>query len=67
HFTMIKAYALAEAGVIQPFAYFQLVFAAILGVVVFGEGLEIPVVVGAGVVIAAGVFTLWRARHANRE
>ena len=28
---MIKAYAVAEAGTVQPFAYFQLVFVAIIG------------------------------------
>ncbi|MEM9228190.1 MAG: DMT family transporter [Pseudomonadota bacterium] len=67
HFTLIKAYELSEAATIQPFAYFQLVFAALLGVTVFGEVLEIPVVLGAGVIIASGLFTLWRARLSDRS
>jgi len=64
HFLLIKAYEVAEASAIRPFAYLQLVFAATLGVVVFHEPLEINVVIGAGVVVCAGLFTLWRARVA---
>ena len=64
HFLLIKAYEVAEASAIQPFAYLQLVFAATLGVVVFHEPLEMNVVIGAGVVVCAGLFTLWRARVA---
>ncbi len=62
HFTLIKTYELAEANAVQPFAYLQLVFASTLGIVVFGEGIEGNVVIGASIVVAAGLFTLWRAR-----
>ncbi|RFU13695.1 DMT family transporter [Rhodobacteraceae bacterium W635] len=62
HFTLIKTYELAEASAVQPFAYLQLVFAATLGITVFGEGIAWNVLVGAGIVVAAGLFTLWRAR-----
>ena len=62
HFMMIKALEVAEASAIQPFAYLQLVFIAILGVSLFDETLRPNVIVGAGVVVAAGLFTLWRAR-----
>ncbi|KEO59870.1 DMT family transporter [Thioclava indica] len=64
HFLLIKAYEVAEASAIQPFAYLQLVFAATIGVIVFHEPLEMNVVIGAGVVVCAGLFTLWRARVA---
>jgi drug/metabolite transporter (DMT)-like permease len=62
HYLMIRAYEVAEASAIQPFAYLQLVFIAILGVVVFGETLRMNVIIGAGIVVAAGLFTLWRTR-----
>jgi drug/metabolite transporter (DMT)-like permease len=62
HWLLIKTYDVAEASQVQPFAYFQLVFAAGLGMLVFGETLEWNVAVGAVIVVAAGVFTLWRAR-----
>lgn len=62
HWLLIKSYAVAEASAVQPFAYLQLVFAAMIGIVVFGETLRTNVAIGAGIVVAAGVFTLWRQR-----
>ncbi|WP_127559918.1 DMT family transporter [Nioella ostreopsis] len=67
HFTLIKCYEVAEASAVQPFAYLQLVFAASLGIVVFGEGIEWNVVLGATIVVAAGLFTLSRARARAAE
>ncbi len=60
HWLLIKSYAVAEASAVQPFAYLQLVFASMIGIAVFGETLRVNVAIGAGVVVAAGVFTLWR-------
>lgn len=62
HFLLIKSLEVAEASAVQPFAYLQLVFATALGIFAFGETLELPVAVGAAVVVGAGLFTLWRAR-----
>lgn len=62
HFLLIKAYEVAEASAVQPFAYLQLVFASGIGIAIFGEKLEWNVAAGAGLVVAAGLFTLWRAR-----
>ncbi|WP_371154944.1 DMT family transporter [Jannaschia sp. 2305UL9-9] len=62
HYLLIRVYELTEASVVQPFAYLQLVFASIVGVTVFGEVLETHVVIGAIIVMAAGLFTLWRTR-----
>lgn len=60
HWCLIRAYEVAEASAVQPFAYLQLPFAAAVGLVVFGESLTANVVIGAGVVVGAGLFTLWR-------
>ncbi len=62
HWLLIKAYDVAEASAVQPFAYLQLVFASAIGITVFGESLEWNVAVGAVLVVAAGLFTLWRSR-----
>lgn len=62
HWTMIRAFEVAEASAIQPFAYLQLVFISILGIGVFGEVLRPNVAVGAAIIVAAGIFTLWRER-----
>lgn len=58
---VIRAYEVAEASALQPFTYLQLVFVAILGVSVFGEAIRTNVVIGAVVVVMAGVFTIFRA------
>jgi len=66
HWCLIKALAVAEASAVQPFAYLQLVFVSVLGITVFGETLAPNVALGAGVVVAAGLFTLWRQRVTAR-
>jgi drug/metabolite transporter (DMT)-like permease len=62
HYTLIKCYEVAEASAVQPFAYLQLVFVSIIGITVFSETIRTNVAVGACIVVAAGLFTLWRQR-----
>ena len=66
HWLLIKSYEVAEASVLQPFAYLQLVFVAFIGLTVFGEELKLNVALGTMVVIGAGLFTLWRERLKSR-
>ncbi len=63
HWLLIRVYEVAEASAVQPFAYMQLVFGSMLGVTVFGEIIAWNVATGAGIVVAAGLFTLWRERQ----
>ncbi len=63
HWALIKAYEAAEASAIQPFAYLQMVFAIFIGMSVFGETLEPHVAFGGAIIVAAGLYTLWRARR----
>jgi len=67
HYLLIRAYEVAEASAIQPFAYLQLVFASAIGFVVFNETLRPNVAIGAAIVVCAGLFTLWRARMAEKR
>ena len=67
HWLLIRAYEAAEASAMQPFAYLQLVWAAMLGVAVFGETVAPAVAAGAAVVVGAGVFTLLRERRARAD
>lgn len=62
HWLYIRAYAAAEASAIQPFAYFHFLFASVLGVAIFGDGLDPALILGAAVIIAAGLFAWWRER-----
>ncbi|WP_296429165.1 DMT family transporter [Yoonia sp.] len=64
HWLLIKTYEVAEASSVQPFAYLQLVFASAIGIFLLGETLRPNVALGAAIVVAAGLFTLWRAKKA---
>ncbi len=67
HYLLIRAYEVAEASAVQPFAYLQLPFASIIGIMVFGDILRWNVAVGAAIVVSAGVFTLLRERLARQR
>ncbi|MEO0653633.1 MAG: DMT family transporter, partial [Pseudomonadota bacterium] len=56
HWLLIRCYEVAEASAVQPFAYFQLVFAAGVGITLFGEALQWNVALGAAIIVAAGLF-----------
>lgn len=60
HFLLIKALEIAEASTVQPFAYLQLVFASLIGVMVFGESLDRWTLLGAAIIVAAGLYSFWR-------
>ena len=66
HWLLIKCYEVAEASAVQPFAYFQLVFASALGLLVFSEAIRANVAIGAALIVAAGLFTFWRERQSAR-
>jgi drug/metabolite transporter (DMT)-like permease len=68
HFCLIKAYEHLDAAEVQPLTYLQLVFASFIGVSIFGETLHLNTVAGSAIVVAAGIFTVWReAVVARRE
>ena len=67
HYLLIRAYDMAEASALQPMTYLQLVFISLVGVYVFGEVLRPNVIAGAVIVVAAGLFTLWRQQVRARQ
>lgn len=66
HYTLIKCYEVAEASAVQPFAYLQLVFASLIGLLVFSETIRTNVALGAALIVSAGLFTLWRQRQTEK-
>jgi drug/metabolite transporter (DMT)-like permease len=63
HYCMVRAFRVADISAVQPVKFLELVWAAILGVVVFGTAPAGATVAG-GVVIL--VSTLLLARHESR-
>lgn len=62
HFLLIKAFDMAEASVLQPFAYIGVVTSAVVGFLFFADPVTAAMLTGGGIVIAAGLFTFWRER-----
>ena len=59
HFFLIRAFTIAEAGILAPFIYVGLLFAIIWGMVLFDEFPDIWTYVGAVVIVSAGIY-VWR-------
>ena len=57
NYAMIKALDYAEAGAVQPYNYTLLVWATLLGVVMFGDVPDGWTIVGAAIVVASGLYT----------
>ncbi len=60
---MTTAYRHAEASVIAPFDYAQIVLALLVGYFVFGEIPKQVTIIGAALTIAAGLLIIWRERQ----
>lgn len=67
HFALIRAYENLDAVIVQPISYWQLVIGAVIAVTVFGEVLRWNTVVGALIVVGAGLFTVWREWIVSRR
>jgi len=67
HYTMTLAFAAAPLTVTQPVTFLQLVWAVVLGAVVFGEAVDGWVVVGGLVIMASVSFITWREAVARRH
>ena len=66
HYLLIRVYALVEASRVQPFAYFQLVFASLYGVLLFGDVIVLATVLGAVLVVSGGLLAITAARPAPK-
>jgi len=62
HWAIIIAYQRAEAPLVAPFAYTELIWATILGLVVFHDFPDSWTFVGAAIIAASGIYILHRER-----
>jgi len=59
---VVLAFRYADASVLAPFSYTQLLWVSLLGFLVFGEIPDGWTVVGAGFIVASGLYTAHRER-----
>ena len=67
HYTMSMAFAAAPVTITQPVSFLQLVWAVLLGAVVFGEGVDPWVVIGGLVIIGSIAFITMREAVLKRK
>lgn len=67
HYFLIRAYEVLDAVAVQPLTYLQLVFGSIIAVTIFSETLTVNMVAGSVLVVAAGIFTVWREHVVARR
>ena len=63
HFLLIKALQLAPASTLQPFSYTILIWATLVGFLVFGNLPDLLTVIGALVVTSSGIYSFARERR----
>ena len=55
-----RALKLAPASVVVPYQYTMIIWAIVLGYVVFGDVPDLFTLAGAAIIIAAGLYIFWR-------
>jgi drug/metabolite transporter (DMT)-like permease len=67
HYAMTRAFRAAPLSVTQPVTFLQLVWATLLGALVFGEAVDPFVVLGGAVIIGAISYITWREAVVQRR
>ena len=60
--TLVAATRIGEVSAIVPFRYSRIVFAMIIGVLVFGERPDPLTIAGAALIVGTGLYAFWRER-----
>jgi drug/metabolite transporter (DMT)-like permease len=66
YYAIVAATRIGDMSIIAPFRYSRLVFALIIGVLAFDESPDTLTLVGAGIIVASGIYTLLREARLRR-
>ena len=58
-FLWTRALQLAPATAVSPFYYLMLVWALVIGYLVWGDAPTLALLIGSGIVVGCGLFLLW--------
>jgi S-adenosylmethionine uptake transporter len=64
-FCLIRSLKLAPASVVVPYQYMMIVWAVVFGYLIFGDKPSLAMLLGAGVIIAAGLYIFMREQGAG--
>ncbi len=60
HYLLIRGLELASASVLSPFLYTQIIWATLLGLLIFDQFPDLYTLTGVTIVIASGLYIWWR-------
>jgi drug/metabolite transporter (DMT)-like permease len=60
HLILIRALTVAPASLLAPFVYSQIVWALVLGYLVFGDAPDVWMLLGGTVIVASGLYVFYR-------
>jgi len=63
---LIASLRMTEVSVVMPFRYTRIVFLLVLGVLVFSERPNATMLLGAFLIVASGIYMMWRERVVSR-
>jgi drug/metabolite transporter (DMT)-like permease len=63
HWLLAVAHRYAPASVLAPFLYQQILYMMLFGYLVFGDLPDVAVVAGGAIVIASGLYLIWREQR----
>jgi drug/metabolite transporter (DMT)-like permease len=63
YYSIVAAMRAGEISFVSPFRYSRILFALAIGVTVFGERPDLLTLLGATVIVASGLYTLWREQR----
>ncbi len=62
HMIVVRAFRMAPLSLLAPFQYFEIISATILGYALFGDFPNFSKWVGIMIIVASGLFIIWRER-----
>lgn len=65
--TLTESFRHADMSVVAPFEYTSLVFSLVIGFVVFGDIPTLPMVAGSLILVASGIFVIFREHRLGLE
>ena len=67
HLTLVHALRKAPASVLAPFQYVEIIGATVFGYLVFGDGLDMPTIIGVSIIITSGLYLFYRENQLRQR
>ncbi|WP_299671210.1 DMT family transporter [uncultured Roseobacter sp.] len=63
YYLIVTAMRIGEVSFVTPFRYSRILFALLIGMLIFGERPDALTLWGAAIIVTSGLYTLWRERN----